>query len=393
MNDWRMELAIDLARRGRNGLRRRLYPRSAIPFPYFDLHGKQLINFAANDYLGLSTHPKVVSALAAGAWRWGAGAGASHLLSGHTQVHADFEQALADFLGTERSLLFSSGYQANLAVIGALADRRDSVIEDYLNHASLIDAARLSGARLLRYAHADVEAARKRLLQASGRRLLVTDGVFSMDGDLAPVVALGRLAEETDALLIVDDAHGFGVVGESGRGVARLPGVPARVLAAQIVTLGKGMGVVGAAVAGDEILIDTLINHGRSYIYTTALPPALAEALLVALEVLREETWRQIRVAEHVERFRSRALAVGMHLADSKTPIQPVMIGSVTQTMTLSARLEQRGFYVPAIRPPTVPQGTARLRVSLSAAHETGMIDALVQALAEENERLDSSAP
>ncbi len=383
MTDLQSRLAAGLAARTRLGLRRELRPRGPDSVPRVDVNGRRLINFAANDYLGLASHPRVNEALAGGAKRWGAGAGASHLLSGHTRAHAAFEKTLADFLECERALLFSTGYMANLGVIGALAGRGDSVIEDRLSHASLLDAAVLSRARLLRYAHADIEAARNCLGRAAGRRLLATDAVFSMDGDIAPLANLVQLTRETDAVLVVDDAHGFGVLGNSGRGTLEHLGIGSAEVPARVVTFGKALGVFGAAVVGSRNLIETLVNHARTYVYTTAFPPALAVALGAALAVLRAEDWRREKLREHIARFRDRARTRGLPLADSSTPIQPVLLGQVDIAVAMARLLETQGYYVPAIRPPTVPEGSARLRISLSAAHETAQIEGLVCALAQ----------
>lgn len=373
----------ELERLEARGLRRRVSTRDLQRFPVIGTGGRQCINFAANDYLGLACEPRVTEALAAGARRWGAGAGAAHLLSGHTRAHAEFEAALADFLGCEAALLFSTGYMANLGAVGALAGRGDSVVEDKLNHASLIDAALLSRARLSRYAHADVGAAARRLEQAAGETLLVTDGVFSMDGDLAPLAELSALAVRHGAVFMVDDAHGFGVLGDGGRGSLEHCGLAPGAAPVHVVTLGKALGVFGAAVAGSRTLIDFLIQRARPWIYTTALPPALAEALAVSLRLVREDSWRRERVHAHVARFRAGCERAGLALADSVTPIQPVVVGSAGRALGVSARLAERGFYVPAIRPPTVPDGSARLRVTLSAAHDELQVDALVTALAE----------
>ena len=374
-------LVAELERLQAHALRRRRVTRGNRAFPEVELDGRVFLNFAANDYLGLAADPRVAEALAAGARRWGSGAGAAHLLSGHTRAHAEFEEALADFLGCEAALLSSTGYMANLGVIGALAGRGDTVIEDKLNHASLIDAAVLSRARLLRYPHADCEAAARRLAQARGTTVLATDGVFSMDGDLAPLRELARLADDHAAVFMVDDAHGFGVLGKTGQGSPEQCGLAAGSVPVQVVTLGKALGVFGAAVAGSRPLIDTLVQRARPWIYTTALPPALAEALLFSLKLVREEPWRRERLAAHIARFRAGCRDAGITLMASQTPIQPVPVGASEQALRVSATLAEAGFYVPAIRPPTVPEGSARLRVTLSAAHSTGQVDALVEAL------------
>ncbi|HEX5314661.1 MAG TPA: 8-amino-7-oxononanoate synthase [Gammaproteobacteria bacterium] len=362
-------------------LRRRLAVHDETAFPQITFAGRRMLDFAANDYLGLAQHPRVSAALARGAERWGAGAGAAHLLGGHSRAHADFEEALADFLGREAALLFSTGYMANLGLVSTLVGRGDTVIADRLDHASILDAATLSRARLLRYPHGDCAAAATRTRGARGRRLIVTDGVFSMDGDLAPLPALAALAEESDAIFAVDDAHGFGVLGAGGRGSLEHFGLDAQAVPALVVTLGKALGVFGAAVVGSRALIETLVNRARPWIYTTALPPALAEALCVALEVLREEAWRRERVAALVARFRASAAAAGLPLLASSTPIQPILVGDAARALGFSKALADRGYFVPAIRPPTVPAGAARLRISLTAAHSESDLDGLVAAL------------
>lgn len=364
------------------GLRRQRMAREAREFPVIEIEGREHLNFAANDYLALACEPRVSEALAAGARRWGAGAGAAHLISGHTRAHAEFEDALADFMGCEAALLFSTGYMANLGVVATLASRGDTVVEDKLNHASLIDAAVLARVRLLRYVHADASAAEDRLGQASGGTLLVTDGVFSMDGDLAPLPALASLAARADSTLVVDDAHGFGVLGEHGRGSLEHCGLDSTAASVQVVTLGKALGVFGAAVAGNRALIETLVQRARPWIYTTALPPALAAALSVSLQLMREEGWRRERVLAHVARFRAGCERAGLRLLESETPIQPIVVGTTERALAVSGRLAERGFYVPAIRPPTVPEGSARLRITLSAGHREEQVDALVAALA-----------
>lgn len=382
MSDLEADLQAELARLEQLSLRRQRASRGEAALPRIDLGGRELINFAANDYLGLAADPRVAEALAAGARRWGVGAGAAHLLSGHTRAHAVFEESLADFLGCEAALVFSTGYMANLGAIGTVVGRGDTVVEDRLNHASLIDGALLARARLLRYEHGTPQAAAERLELARGRKMLVTDGVFSMDGDLAPLPALAKVAHKTDAIFMVDDAHGFGVLGVQGKGSMEHFGLGAEDVQVHVVTLGKALGVFGAAVAGSRVLVDALVQRARPWIYTTALPPALAEALTASLELLRREQWRRVRVLGHVARFRERAAAVGLPLVDSVTPIQPVMIGGAARAVAVASGLADQGFYVPAIRPPTVPEGSARLRIVLSAAHDDAHIDRLIAALA-----------
>jgi 8-amino-7-oxononanoate synthase len=364
--------------------RRRLCTISAFPEPGNPtrvlLDGRALVNFSSNDYLGLSHHPELVAALSAGAREFGVGAGAAHLISGHSALHQALEQELATFVGRERALLFSSGYMANLGVIAAFAGRHDLVLADSLNHASLIDGARQSGARLRRYAHASAADAARWLVGTHGA-LLVTDGVFSMDGDVAPVAALAELAARHEAWLMVDDAHGLGVLGTHGGGVLEQAGLGARAVPLLVGTLGKAFGSFGAFVAGDADLIELLLQRARTYIYTTAPPPAVAAAPRAALQLAQREPWRRERVLALTARWREGAAALGLPLSTSPTPIQPLIVGSAASALRLSEALAAAGFWVSAIRPPTVPQGGARLRVTLSAAHAEGDVDALLEAL------------
>lgn len=345
--------------------------------------GTLRLSFCSNDYLGLANHPAVVAALADGARRYGAGAGASHLVTGHMRVHEELEEALAAFVGRPRALLFSSGYLANLGLLQALADRRSLIFEDRLNHASLLDAARLSKARVRRVPHRDSVRFRELLVEADPQRprLVVTDGVFSMDGDLADLPALDRLCADRGALLVVDDAHGLGVVGANGRGTFERLGVSAGTHNLVMGTLGKAFGVSGAFVAGDEVIIETLIQRARTYIYTTAQPPALAHALLQSLKLVEQEGWRRERLSSHIDLFQRGARALGLPLLPSETAIQPVVLGDSERALAVAARLEHSGFIVPAMRPPTVPVGSARLRITLSAAHEPWHIERLLEAL------------
>ncbi len=363
--------------------------------------GRRVVNFCSNDYLGLARHPALIAAMQASAARVGAGSGASHLVTGHGSEHETLERELAEFTGRERALLFSTGYMANLGVVSALAERSDLVLEDRLNHASLIDAGLLARADLQRYAHGDAAAAQAALAKFRGTRagrddpqiddargaLLVTDGVFSMDGDLAPLPALARAAREHDAWLIVDDAHGLGVLGATGGGCLEHFGLGSDDVPVLIGTLGKAFGSFGAFVAGDAELIEWLIQRARTYIYTTALPQPVAAATRAALTLMRTETWRRAKLREHIDRFRERARHRGLALADSAgheiTPIQPIVLGDAQRALDVSATLLEAGWWVAAIRPPTVPQGSARLRVTLSAVHETDQIDGLVDALAQ----------
>jgi 8-amino-7-oxononanoate synthase len=348
--------------------------------PQARVDGRPMLSFCGNDYLGLANYPAVIAALRDGAERWGVGSGAAHLVNGHSRAHQALEEALAEFTGRPRALLFSTGYMANLGVISALAGRNDTVFEDRLNHASLLDGALLSRARLRRYPHADALAL-KRLIDSDPARLIVTDGVFSMDGDLAPVPELAAIARDSGAWLMVDDAHGLGVLGHEGRGSLDHFGLGPEDVPILMGTLGKAFGTFGAFVAGSEELIETLIQSARSYIYTTATPPALAEATLASLDITRRENWRRERLAEWIDRFRTGATRIGLNLMDSPTPIQPILSGSAEQALAWSAALEAAGLLVTAIRPPTVPEDTARLRVTLSAAHTADDIDRLLAAL------------
>jgi 8-amino-7-oxononanoate synthase len=379
----RDELREKLAEIERQGLQRR---RKVLDTPQgveVVCDGRRRVNFGSNDYLGLASHPEVVAALQRGAAEYGAGAGAAHLVCGHGRAHHALEEELAEFTGRERALLFSTGYMANLGVISALAGRGDAVFEDRLNHASLLDGALLSGARLKRYAHADAEALRADLAGDSAKtRLIATDGVFSMDGDLAPLAALVDLARQYRAWLLVDDAHGLGVLGREGRGSLASVGLSQDDVPILVGTLGKALGTFGAFVAGCAELIEFLIQRARTFIYTTALPPAVAEATRTSLRLAREEAWRRERLVGLVRRFRAGAAALGLRLMASDTPIQPVLLGSNEAALEASRRLMEAGFWVGAIRPPTVPTGTARLRITLTAAHTEAQVDGLLEALA-----------
>ena len=351
--------------------------------PRVRIGDKSYLTFASNDYLGLASDPQLVAAACEGARRWGVGAGASHLIAGHLAPHAELEDELAAFVDpcdAARGLTFSSGYLANLAILTALAGRHDVVFADRLNHASLVDAALLSRARLVRYPHNDVQALEPAIAATPAeRRFIVTDGVFSMDGDVAPIGRLLELAERTDAWLVIDDAHGFGVVG-NGRGSLAQCGVRSTRIV-YMATLGKAAGVSGAFVVAHPIVIETLIQRARSYIYTTAAPAMLAVATRVALETIRNDGKRRAHLAELIATFRKAASTLPWTLLPSTTPIQPIVIGDVVRTLAISEGLAARNIFVPAIRPPTVPAGTARLRISLSAAHMLRDVDELVSAL------------
>ncbi|HEY5558718.1 MAG TPA: 8-amino-7-oxononanoate synthase [Steroidobacteraceae bacterium] len=346
------------------------------------LDGRPCVDFCSNDYLGLASHPQVVEAFIAAARLHGVGARASHLISGHQSEHEALEQELAAWTGRERAILFSTGYMANLGLVAALASRESAVYGDRLNHASLIDGGRLSRAALHHYPHGDVAALEAQLAsQESGRALVLTDGVFSMDGDLAPLPALARACARHGAFLAVDDAHGLGVTGETGRGSLEHFGLSAAQVPALVGTLGKAFGSFGAFVAGSTDLVETLVQRARTYIYTTALPPAVAAATRAALAVSIDESWRRERVLALTRRFRELARAAGLPLADSETPIQPILLGSAGAAMQASRALLDQGLFVAAIRPPTVPAGTSRLRITLSAAHRDSDVERLITSL------------
>jgi len=341
-----------------------------------------MLAFCSNDYLGLANHPQVLDALRRGAERYGVGSGAAHLISGHSVAHQALEEELAAFTGRPRALLFSTGYMANLGVVSALVGRADRVFEDRLNHASLVDAGLLSRARLLRYPHRDLSALEQQLgASGNGRRLILTDGVFSMDGDLAPLPQLAALASRRGAWLMLDDAHGLGVLGPSGAGTLEHFGLGSDQVPILMGTLGKAFGTFGAFVAGSEELIETLIQQARTYIFTTAPPPAVAEATRASLALAYREDWRRARLRELVERFRAAAVELGLPVADSITPIQPLILGSAERALLWSRQLEQQGILVPAIRPPTVPEGSARLRITFSAAHTERQLERLLDVL------------
>ena len=351
--------------------------------PEVMVDGEQLLAFCSNDYLGLASHPEVVRAMQQGAERWGVGGGASHLVMGHSTPHHQLEEALADFTGRPRALLFSTGYMANLAAVTALVGQGDTVLEDRINHASLLDAGLLSGARFSRYLHNDADSLAKRLDKATGDTLVVTDGVFSMDGDLANLPALCATAKARGAWVMVDDAHGFGPLGKTGGGIVEHFGLGIDDVPVLVGTLGKAFGTAGAFVAGSEELIETLIQFARPYIYTTSQPPAVACATLKSLELLRAESWRRDHLNSLITRFRQGAAEIGLTLMDSPTPIQPILVGSSERALKLSAALRDRGVLVGAIRPPTVPAGSARLRVTFSASHSAAQVERLLDILAE----------
>jgi len=348
------------------------------------VQGEDLVNFCSNDYLGLAGSPELAQVMQRAIADFGVGAGASHLVTGHMTPHARLEQSLAAFTGAERALVFSTGYMANLAVLSTFADRCATVVADRLNHASLVDGALLSRARLQRYAHNAVEDARRCLVGAKNG-LLVSDSVFSMDGDVAPVRELETLALDLDVPLILDDAHGLGVLG-NGRGIRIHSGLGANTLV--VGTFGKALGVFGAFVAGPEVMIEALVQFARPYIYTTALPPSVVAAVECSLEMISRQPSPVSRLHENIRHFRELADRMKLPLLCSDTAIQPVMCGEPDRAVALSNALRNSGFLVSAIRPPTVPRGTSRLRITLSAAHSPNQIEALVNALAAALERV-----
>ncbi|MDH3831547.1 MAG: 8-amino-7-oxononanoate synthase [Gammaproteobacteria bacterium] len=346
------------------------------------IDGKDYLTFCSNDYLGLANHPDIVEAFHKGLDNFGAGSGAAHLITGHSRAHHALEEELAAFLQRPRVLLFSTGYMANLGVMSALLGRGDRVFADHTNHASLLDGARLSGARLLRYRHNDADDLETRLQNAAAGELLVaTDGVFSMDGDVAPLPQLADTASAHGAWLMVDDAHGLGVTGPGGRGTVAQAGLDLEQVPILMGTLGKAFGTFGAFVAGSEELIETLIQEARTYIYTTAPPPALACATRVALRLVQQDDWRREQLQQLLKRFRQGAEQLGLALCDSHTPIQPLITGTAAEALRLSRALREQGILISAIRPPTVAEGQSRLRITFSAAHSEQQVDRLLAAL------------
>lgn len=376
-------LQADLQARAAEGLYRRRHCVDSPQGVWLERDGRRWLNFCSNDYLGLAAHPALRAALQRGTADWGVGSGASHLICGHTRAHHALEEELADFVGRERALLFSTGYMANLGVIAALCGRGDWVVEDKLNHASLIDGARLSGARLLRYAHNDATAAAARLAECGkGRRLLVSDTLFSMDGDLAPLAELAEAAHNADAWLMLDDAHGLGVLGPQGRGSVAQLGLDEDAVPILIGTLGKACGTFGAFVAGEAALIETLLQQARTAIYTTAMPAAVAEATRAALRIVQAAEDRRQHLQVLTAQFRHGAQALGLQLTPSVSPIQGVLLGDNARALAAAAHLADCGIWVSAIRPPTVPVGSARLRITLTAAHTAEQVERLLEALA-----------
>ena len=357
-------------------------PQSAEPI----IDGKKVLSFCSNDYLGLANHPEVIKSFKQAADNYGVGSGSAHLVSGHSVEHHLLEEELADFMCTERALLFSTGYMANIGVISALCDRHSEIYEDKINHASLLDAALLSRAKRFRYSHLDTENLKNRLAKTDNdNKFIVSDGVFSMDGDLAPLDKLVKLSKENSATLMVDDAHGIGVMGNKGRGVIEHFNIDAVEVPVLVGTLGKAFGTAGAFVAGSEVLIESLIQKSRSYIFTTAMPAAVAAATRTSLNLIEKENWRREKLQSLINQFRQGAADLGLNLIDSITAIQPIIIGSSEQTLRLSEKLLEKNILISAIRPPTVAEGSARLRVTFSATHTEEHVNKLLSVLSELN--------
>jgi 8-amino-7-oxononanoate synthase len=375
-------------RRTQNLLRQRRSVESPQQ-PALAVDGSKLLSFCSNDYLGLANHPDVVAAFKRGLDEYGAGSGASHLVTGHTKAHAALEEELAAFTGRSRALLFGSGFMANVGVLTTLLDDNDHVFEDKLNHASLLDGGRFSGASFRRYPHLDMArlGASLQAAEGDGVSFVVSDGVFSMDGDLAPLGELLQTADRHNAVVMIDDAHGFGCLGATGGGIVELAQAQGVVVDEQrlpvlVGTLGKAFGTAGAFVVGSDNLIETLIQFCRPYIYTTALPAAVAVATRTSLRLAQQDSWRRAHLLALVQRFRRGASELGLRLLDSPTQIQALLLGTPERALAASRQLEAQGILETAIRPPTVPPGTARLRITFSAAHTEQQVDMLLAALA-----------
>lgn len=381
--DLLQRLAVQTAERAQAQLQRRLRTVTAAQGPYVESGGQRLLAFCSNDYLGLAQDARLIQAWKQAADASGVGSGSAHLICGHRREHAELEEALAEWTGRERALLFSTGYMANLGVMQALLQRGECCVQDKLNHACLLDGAQLAGAVLKRYPHADVEAAARQLRSdTQAAALLATDGVFSMDGDIAPLRGLAALCARENATLMVDDAHGLGVLGHEGAGCVQEAGLGEAEVPVLMATLGKALGCSGAFVAGPAALIDGLVQFARTYIYTTAMPPALAATTRCAVQLARTENWRRDKLQALIGRFRKGAEQLGLPLMPSRTAIQPLLLGDAQHALDAARTLEAQGLLVVAIRPPTVPQGQARLRITLSAAHEEAQVDRLLDALA-----------
>lgn len=390
---WEKKLGEEQRERKASGLWRDRRVSGSAQHSFIEIDGEWRTNFSSNDYLGLAGHPAIASAISSGIDQWGVGAGASHLICGHQSLHQELEEELAEFVGAERALLFSNGYMANLALNSVFAKKRDLLLHDRLNHASLIDGARLSSGMFKRFRHGDLKHARKQILTTDFDSLiLISDGVFSMDGDIAPIGDLKSLADQYGGLLCIDDAHGFGVLGADGAGSLACEGLAPVGNVLSMGTLSKALGGYGAFIAGDALFIEHLVQYARAYVYTTALPPSTVLGNLAALKVLREQqSSRMDHVSQLIECFKNGSDQIGLTLMKSQTPIQPVLIGDESEAIRVSHELSLKGFFVPAIRTPTVMKGEARLRVTLTASHSVEQVRALLVALAQVVNRKNSS--
>lgn len=382
-------LNADLQQRKQDNLFRATQVVQSPQGPHLRVGGKEYLAFCSNDYLGLANHPKIIEAFKSAADQYGVGSGAAHLVNGHFELHEQLENELAAWTGRESALLFSTGYMANMGVIASLLNKEDAVFEDKWNHASLLDGGLLSGARFQRYLHKDLSNLETKLKKSDARRkLIVTDGVFSMDGDKADLPALSSLAKQNDAWVMVDDAHGMAALGNSGAGLCEEQGVNQDQVQILMGTLGKGFGTAGAFVAGSKELIEYLTNFARPYIYTTAMPSAIAAATLTSLEIIKSEPERRNHLQTLIAHFRKEAEAMNLNLMDSDTAIQPILIGDADKALAMSQALKEKDILVTAIRPPTVPSGTARLRITLSSAHTTNDVDRLIESLSVINKEI-----
>ncbi len=365
------------------GLLRRRQQLNSPQGPVIRLNNREILNFCSNDYLGLANHAALIDALKKGAEKYGIGSGASHMVCGHSKAHALLEERIAEFTGRKRALIFSTGYMANLAMVTSLLGRSGVVIGDRLNHASIVDAAQLSRAKLQRYKHTDPQSLEDALNKTGETNILViTDSVFSMDGDIAPLPALAAICRAHNVRFAVDDAHGFGVLGEKGGGALNYFDMGTQEVPILMATFGKALGTFGAFVAGDNELIEVFIQTARPYIYTTAPPPALAYTTLRAIELIGEEAWRREYLHTLIQRFKAGARQLDIPIKDSMTPIQPLIIGEARRAVEISNALLDKGIFITAIRPPTIPKGTSRLRITLTAAHSEQQVDHLLETLA-----------
>jgi len=373
-----------LSERKKQHLYRSLKISESAQHPMMKIDGQECLNFCSNDYLGLANHPEIVASFKQAADKYGVSSGAAHLINGHSIEHHQLEESLAEFTGRDRALLFSNGYMANMGVLSALLDRGDYLFQDRLNHASLIDAGLLSKAKMKRYKHNDITDLKRLYTKtdiASKNSMIVTDGVFSMDGDQASVRELAEIAQQQQAWLMVDDAHGFGVLGEHGAGLLEQQNINQADVPVFMATLGKACGTSGAFIAGSEDLVEYLIQTARTFIYTTAMPPSIAAATLTSLKLIAKENWRREKLAELTRRFKQGAQQLGLELMKSDTAIQPIILENSEKTLQISQKLEEHNILVTAIRPPTVPEGTARLRITFSANHTDEHVDKLLCAL------------